>query len=144
MLADGTAVWMRMRVEAWANADPLTSAVPAAPAATPFSSERRNMQPPFSKQSGPCAVCLDGPASRSCVARLRRRDARDTIGDLRRARHRFDATRANARAGLKRSGRLALAAARAPAHNPKVLLPGKRTHEPVSYTHLTLPTSDLV
>ena len=61
MLADGTAVWIRMRVEAWANALPLASTVPAVPAATPFNSERRNMQPPLRNQSGPRASTVTMP-----------------------------------------------------------------------------------
>ena len=47
MLADGTAVWMRMRVGVCACAVPLVNTVAAVPAATPFNSERRNMKSPF-------------------------------------------------------------------------------------------------
>src|SRR3954447_17809880 len=90
MLADGTAVWILMRVEAWANALPLASTVPAVPAATPFNSERRNMQPPLRNRSGPRALIHTATRRDSCGAAAGLAHARDTIGDLRRARHRFD------------------------------------------------------
>src|SRR3954468_20192295 len=120
MLAEGTAVWMRIRVEACANAEPLASAVPAAPAATPFSSERRNIWPPYSNRWGPRSVCSAAPAHGLAPTDFAA-CARDTIGDLRRARHRFDSSDACRRAGLNRPPRLALAAARARGHNRAVL-----------------------
>jgi len=51
---------------------------------------------------------LEHLASRSCAAGLVQRCARDTIGDLRRARHRFDAALSKPVTGLNRPARLAL------------------------------------